>query len=150
VIQFAAVSFPRQSKESRAMYSCVRSIAIPLLFLLLAIGASSKGNAPAAQQAAAPSHQSAAIACRVMERHADKEAGTVIILFHQRDKPDQPRFKDFLLLHDGGAIEIQIGSGEWQKVTVWRMRNCFGRGLFIVSENDAPKEKAVFKIRAGS
>ncbi len=85
-----------------------------------------------------------------MERHADKERGTVIILFHQRDKPDQPRLKDFLSQHDGGTIEIQIGSGEWQKVTVWRMRNCFGRGLFIVSENDAPKEKAIFKIRAVS
>jgi hypothetical protein len=132
------------------MNSCVRSIAIPLFFLHLAIGASLAGNAPAAQQATVPSHQAASIACRVMERHADKERGTVIILFHQRDKVDQPRLKDFLLQHDDGTIEIQIGSGEWQKVTVWRMRNCFGRGLVIVSENAAPKEKAVFKIRAVS
>jgi hypothetical protein len=130
------------------MRSSARSIAGPLLFLILAIGAPSGRNAGAAQQSAAARAPSAPIVCRVMERHADKERGTVVILFHQRDKPDQPRLKDFLLQHDGGTIEIQIGSGEWQKVTVWRMRNCFGRGLFIVSENDAPKDKAVFKIRA--
>ena len=130
------------------MHSSARIVASLILALLFAIGASSSGNARAAQQAAAPSHPSVAIACRVMERHSDKERGTVIILFHQRDKPDQPRLKDFLLQHDGGTIEIQTGSAEWQKVTVWRIRNCFGRGLFIVSENVALKEKAIFKIRA--
>ena len=148
MIQSAGVSDIRTQKRGAPVSSVTRIIARPLLFLLLAIGAPSISDAKAAQQAAAPSHQSAAIACRVMERHVDIERGTVLILFHQRDKPDQPRLKDFLLQHDGGTIEIQIGSGEWQKVIVWRVRNCFGRGLFIVSENDAPKEKAVFKIRA--
>jgi hypothetical protein len=83
-----------------------------------------------------------------MERHADKERGIVLILFHQRDKPDQPKLKEFLLQHDGGTIEIQAGSADWQKVTVWRIRNCFGRGLIVVPDNAAPKEKAIFKIRA--
>jgi len=120
------------------------------LLLLLAAACVPLSESRSAQQAAPARPGNATIACRVMERHADKEHGAVLVLFHQRDKPDQPRLKDFLLQHDGGAVEIQIGSGEWQKVTVWRMRNCFGRGLFIVSENDAPKEKAIFKIRAAS
>ena len=113
--------------------------------LPFALGAGQSAHNPVSTHS-----ETAAIVCRVMERHADKERGTVLILFHQRDKADQPRLKDFLVQHDGGTIEIQIGAGEWQKVTVWRMRNCFGRGLFIVSENEAPKEKAVFKIRAAS
>ncbi len=83
-----------------------------------------------------------------MERHGDKERGIMLILFHQRDKPDQPRLKDFLLQHDGGTIEIQTGSADWQKVTVWRIRNCFGRGLLVISDSAAPKEKAIFKVRA--
>jgi hypothetical protein len=131
------------------MHPSSRFISSTLLFLLLAITAPPASEAHTAQQAAAPIHQSSSIACRVMERHTDKERGGVLVLFHQRDKPDQPRLKDFLLQHDGGTIEIQAGSGEWQKVTVWRIRNCFGRGLFIVSDNAAaPKEKATFKIRA--
>ena len=107
-----------------------------------------------ATQQSAPTHPATArgenvpIACRVMERHVDKERGIILILFHQRDKPDQPRLKDFLVQHDGGTIEIQTGSAEWQKVTVWRIRNCFGRGLFVVPDNAAPKEKTIFKIRA--
>jgi hypothetical protein len=120
-----------------------------LAVLFIALCASQLRSASAAQQSA-PAHASAApIACRVMERHIDKERGIVLILFHQRDKPDQPRLKEFLLQHDGGTIEIQVGSGEWQKVTVWRIRNCFGRGLFVVADSAAaPKEKAIFKIRA--
>ncbi len=130
------------------MHSAARFIAIALLSLLSAAGGSPGSEALAAQQAAAPAHQAGPIACRVMERHADKERGIILILFHQRDKPDQPRLKDFLVLHDGGTIEIQTGSTDWQKVTVWRIRNCFGRGLFVVPDNAAPKEKATFKIRA--
>ena len=121
-----------------------------LLPVLLVALCTPQMRATRAAQQAATAHASAAlIACRVMERHGDKERGIVLILFHQRDKPDQPRLKDFLLQHDGGTVEIQVGAGEWQKVTVWRIRNCFGRGLFLLAENAAaPKEKATFKIRA--
>jgi hypothetical protein len=121
--------------------------------MLLGIPATQPSRAREPQQSA-PGHsatahgESASIACRVMERHVDKERGIILILFHQRDKPDQPRLKDFLLQHDGGTIEIQAGSADWQKVTVWRIRNCFGRGLFVVPDNAAPKDKAIFKIRA--
>lgn len=105
-------------------------------------------------QQSSPTHPAAArgenapIACRVMERHADKEHSTVLILFHQRDKPDQPKLKEFLLQHDGGTIQIQIGAGDWQKATVWRMKNCFGRGLLVLPDTAAPKEHATFTIRA--
>jgi hypothetical protein len=129
------------------MHSTSRFISSPLLFLLLASGAPPAGKAHTAQQAAAPTRQSGSIACRVMERHADKERSTVLILFHQRDKPDQPKLKEFLLQHDGGTIQIQIGSGEWQKATVWRIRNCFGRGLLVLPDTAAPKEHATFTIR---
>lgn len=102
-----------------------------------------KPAAAAAQPTTGP------IPCHVMERHADKERGIVLILFHQQNKPDQPRLKDFLTQHDGGTIEMQAGSGEWQKVTVYRIRNCFGRGLLLLAEGaGAPKEKSNFKIRA--
>jgi len=130
------------------MYSASRFIYIPLVILLLAITAPPASEAYAAQQATAPTHQSNSIACRVMERHADKEHSTVLILFHQRDKPDQPKLKEFLLQHDGGTIQIQIGSGEWQKATVWRIRNCFGRGLLVLPDTAAPKEHATFTVRA--
>lgn len=83
-----------------------------------------------------------------MERHADKERGTILILFHQRDKPDQPRLKEFLLQHDGGTIQIQINGSDWQRATVWRIRNCFGRGLLILPDTAAPKEHSTFSIRA--
>jgi hypothetical protein len=119
------------------------------LLFLLAAACAPLSESRMAQQSAPVHPGSAPIACRVMERHADKEHGIVLILFHQRDKPDQPKLKDFLLQHDGGTIEIQIGSGEWQKVTVWRIRNCFGRGLFTIADTAAaPKEKSIFKIRA--
>ncbi len=127
--------------------SFARILASSLLFLSLASGALSAGQARATQQPSAPGHASASIPCKVMERHADKERGTILILFHQRDKPDQPRLKDFLLQHDGATIQIQIGTGEWQRATVWRIRNCFGRGLLILPENAAPKEKSTFLIR---
>jgi hypothetical protein len=130
------------------MHPTARFIAIPIFFLLVAVSASPSSELFTAPQAAAPAHQAGPIACRVMERHVDKEHGIILILFHQRDKPDQPRLKDFLVLHDGGTIEIQTGSADWQKVIVWRIRNCFGRGLFVVSDSGAPKEKAIFKIRA--
>ena len=130
------------------MYSASRFIYIPLVILLLAITAPPTSEAHAAPQAAAPTHQSGSIACRVMERHADKEHSTVLILFHQRDKPDQSKLKEFLLQHDGATIQIQIGAGEWQKATVWRIRNCFGRGLLVLPDTAAPKEHATFTIRA--
>jgi hypothetical protein len=128
----------------------IRSAPRRVALLLLLVAASTPLTESRAAQQSAPAHAAnAPIACRVMERHADKERGIVLILFHQRDKPDQPKLKDFLLQHDGGSIEIQIGSGEWQKVTVWRIRNCFGRGLFAISDTAAaPKEKSIFKIRA--
>jgi hypothetical protein len=121
--------------------------------MLFAIPATQPSRARETQQSA-PAHpatahgESAPIACRVIERHVDKERGIILILFHQRDKPDQPRLKEFLLQHDGGTIEMQTGSAEWKKVTVWRIRNCFGRGLFVVPDDAAPKEKTIFKIRA--
>ena len=130
------------------MYSASRFIYIPLVILLLAITAPPASEAYAAQQATAPAHQSNSIACRVMQRHADKEHSTVLILFHQRDKPDQSKLKEFLLQHDGATIQIQIGAGEWQKATVWRIRNCFGRGLLVLPDTAAPKEHATFTIRA--
>jgi hypothetical protein len=131
------------------MSSSVRNLFAILLSLALTSAVISVRNACAAQQQPAiASAHAASIPCRVMERHADKERGIVLILFHQRDKPDQPRLKDFLVQHDGGTIEIQTGSADWQKVTVWRIRSCFGRGLFAIPDNAAPKDKAIFKIRA--
>lgn len=130
--------------------SFARILPRSLFFLSLVSAAFSAGQARATQQPAVPAHASASIPCKVMERHADKERGTILILFHQRDKPDQPRLKDFLLQHDGATIQIQIGSGEWQRATVWRIRNCFGRGLLILPENAAPKEKSTFSIRAAT
>jgi hypothetical protein len=122
----------------------VISAFILIVLLPLAAGAQSK---PAAK--VAPGHPSTGpIPCRVMERHMDKEHGLALVLFHQQNKPDQPRLKDFLVQHDGGTIEIQTGSADWQKVAVWRIRNCFGRGLLVVADSAAPKEKAIFKIRA--
>ena len=123
-------------------------ILVALLAPTLAAQAAKQATKPAAKAAVAQA-STGPIPCRVMERHADKEHGLVLILFHQQNKPDQPRLKDFLTQHDGGTIEIQAGAGEWQKVTVYRIRNCFGRGLLLLADGPgAPKEKANFRIRA--
>jgi hypothetical protein len=69
------------------------------------------------------------VTCRVLEMHTIAQPPVIIVLFHQRDKKDQPRFASLLKQADGSTVQIRIGKGDWQTVSVVRLRNCFGRGL---------------------
>jgi len=75
---------------------------------------------------------STVVACRIMEVHANKEPGVVLVIFHQRDKVDQPRFAALLKQSTGGTIQIRPAGTQWQNATVIRLKSCFGRGMLIL------------------
>jgi len=88
--------------------------------------------APAKQtQASAQRPVSNLVACTALEAHTSAQPGVTVVLFHQRDKKDQPRFASLLKQADGSTIEVRIGKGDWQTVSVARLRMCFGRGLLV-------------------
>ena len=72
------------------------------------------------------------IACRVMESFKDDRLGVTVIVFHQRDKADGPRLGAMLLSHSGQAMEIVLAGGRSHRVTVFRVKSCFGRGLLLL------------------
>jgi hypothetical protein len=78
------------------------------------------------------------VACKVLEIHASAEPRVTIVLFHQRDKSDQSRFASLLKQADGSTVEIKSTRSNWQPVPVARLRDCFGRGLLVLS-SDAVK-----------
>lgn len=98
------------------------------------------------QQAPPPS--SSVVACKVLEVHANKEPGVVLVIFHQRDKKDQPRFAALLKQSAGGAIQIRPTGGQWQSAQVVRLKSCFGRGLLILpAGTTALKERADLLVK---
>jgi hypothetical protein len=54
------------------------------------------------------------------------------IIFHQRDKADGPRLGSLLLAHSGKEMELETKGGQRYRVTVFRVRSAFGRGLVLV------------------
>jgi hypothetical protein len=105
-------------------------LAMAALVLFLAL----VGGTMLADGQTQPSSQRAAsniVACKVLETHTAAQPGVTLILFHQRDKKDQPRFASLLKQADGSTIDIRIGKGEWQTASVARLRMCFGRGLLV-------------------
>lgn len=101
----------------------------------------------------APAHAAAAsnpdiIECRVLEAHSSTAPPVFVVIFHQWQKKDQPRLAALLKQNSGSKTDVQIGSAPWTKVTVFRLRTCFGRGMLIFpSATPALKEGATFRIR---
>jgi len=89
-----------------------------------------------------------AVACRVMESFPDQRLGVSAVLFHQRDKPDGPVLGEFLLAHSGQVAEIETADGRSHRVTVFRVKSCFGRGLLLLSNavKLAPKDQFVLNL----
>jgi hypothetical protein len=72
------------------------------------------------------------VTCRILEVHANKDPGVVLVIFHQRDKQDQPRFAALLKQSSGGTIQIRPSGAQWQSAAVIRLKSCFGRGMLIL------------------
>lgn len=83
-------------------------------------------------QAARPAAASNVVTCRVLEVHANKDPGVVLVIFHQRDKQDQPRFAALLKQSSGGTIQIRPPGAQWETAAVIRLKSCFGRGMLIL------------------
>ncbi len=105
----------------------------------------------AARQAAShpsPAPESAAVECRVLEAHESAAPAALVVIFHQQMKNDQPRLSALIKANSGSDADIQVGSAEWIKVPVFRLRTCFGRGMLILPAGIAAlKDGDTFRIR---
>lgn len=72
------------------------------------------------------------VVCRVMESFTDEHLGVTTAVFHQRDKADGPRLGEILLKQSGETLEIVTADGRSHRVTVFRVKCCFGRGLLLL------------------
>jgi len=88
-----------------------------------------------------------AIACQVIEAHANANPAATVVIFHQERKDDQARLGALLRAHSGEGAEIQISGAIWSSVTIFRLKSCFGRGLMVLPRG-APemKEGTVFLL----
>lgn len=99
-------------------------------------------------QASHPASTSNLVTCRVLEVHANKDPGVVLVIFHQRDKQDQPRFAALLKQSSGGTIQIRPPGAQWQTAAVIRLKSCFGRGMLILpAGTTSPKEHADLVVK---
>lgn len=104
----------------------------------------------ARQAASRPNHASEAgsVECRVLEAHASETPAAVVVIFHQQQKPDQPRLAALIKEHSGSTAEIQIGGALWTKVTIFRLKTAFGRGMFLLPPgSEKLKDGDTFRIR---
>ena len=117
-------------KRSRCFSIFTTTVAFSLgLFAFLAIAAGSN------QTATHPATN--VVQCRVLESHASKQPAAGFVVFHQRNKQDQPRLSALLQKYSGKVVDLQVNDGSWQSATVVRLKSCFGRGL-LVFPPDAP------------
>jgi hypothetical protein len=105
----------------------------------------------AARQAAShsnPAPQPAIVECRVVEAHSSAIPAALVVIFHQQAKKDQPRLSALIKANSGSDADIQIGSAAWKRVSIFRLRTCFGRGMMVLSPGEAAlKDGDTFRIR---
>lgn len=102
----------------------------------------------ASHPSAAPTSESGIIECRVLEAHASPAPAAVVVIFHQQQKQDQPRLAALIRENSGSTADIQIGGAAWTTVTIFRLRTCFGRGMFLLPPDAANwKDGDTFRIR---
>ena len=102
------------------------------LVTVLVIPLSGLSQGTQVQQAPEIKAENRQIICRVMEAFEDGRLGVRAIIFHQRDKADGPRLGSLLLAHSGKEMELETTGGQHYRVTVFRVRSAFGRGLVLV------------------
>jgi hypothetical protein len=91
---------------------------------------------------------SAVIECRVLEAHASAAPAALVVIFHQKEKQDQPRLAALIKENSGSDAEIQIRGTVWTKVTVFRLRTSFGRGMFLLPNGSGKLQDGdTFRIR---
>jgi hypothetical protein len=100
----------------------------------------------ASHQSTAP--QSGVVDCKVLEAHTSPAPAVLVVIFHQNKKQDQPRLAELLKQRSGSSAEVQIGAGAWTKVSVFRLRTAFGRGMLLLPAGSMPlKDGDTFRIR---
>lgn len=118
-----------------AVFACALGIAtVPLTARQVA----TRANIPA---------DSGVIECHVLEAHASPAPAAVVVIFHQQQKQDQPRLAALIKQNSGSAADIQIGGAAWTKITIFRLRTCFGRGMFVLPPEVNLKDGDTFRIR---
>ena len=121
---------------------------VPKVAILLAATAAlalAEQLPPGTPAGAAPSEVQA-IACRVMGSYPDAGLGVRAVIFHQRDQKDGPALGALLLAHSGEAMQVET-RGARQRVTVFRLKCCFGRGLFLAPASLGLQENDEFILR---
>jgi hypothetical protein len=87
------------------------------------------------------------VQCHVLEAHASAAPAALVVVFHQQQKQDQPRLAALIKENSGSDADVQI-DGAWSKVTVFRLRTCFGRGMLILPSGEKTlKDGDTFRIR---
>lgn len=117
------------------------------LLLTISVFAATVSIAPSigARQAAAGTN---IINCRALESHSSATPPVIAIVFHQRDKQDQPRFAVLLTQNSGSTVAVQSGNSPWVNATVVRLKSCFGRGLLLLSSGSlAIKDGDSFRVK---
>ena len=126
------------------MYLNVRAAVLALL-MAVAMSPVSAGQNPSQPNATA---DSGVMECRVLETHANATPAAVVVIFHQQQKQDQPRLAALIKENSGSVADIQIGGAAWTKVTVFRLKTAFGRGMFLLSPDSGNlKDGDTFRIR---
>lgn len=88
------------------------------------------------------------IDCRALEAHSSATPPVIAVVFHQRDKQDQPRFAALLKQDSGATVAVQLGKSPWVNATVVRLKSCFGRGLLLLSSGSlAIKDGDTFRVK---
>jgi len=117
------------------------------LLLTIVFFAVTLGVAPSigARQAAAGAN---IIDCRALEAHSSASPSVIAVVFHQRDKQDQPRFASLLKQNASATVFIQVGNSPWTNATLFRLKSCFGRGLLLLSSGSlAIKDGDAFRVK---
>ena len=127
----------------RSRRSSISATAVAFLLGLFALLTFAAGSNPTATYPA-----TSLVQCRVLESHASKQPAAGIVVFHQRDKQDQPRLSALLQQHSGEVVDLQISGGSWQSATVVRLKSCFGRGLLVFPPDaPMPEDDGTFLLR---
>ncbi len=120
-----------------------------LCFVLAACVPAIAALRPAAQQNS-PSN-AGAIECRVLEAHISATPPVLLVIFHQRDKKDQPHLAELLKEKTGSMADVQVGDSPWTNATVFRLKSSFGRGLLVLPAGVLEmKSGGTFRIRFSS
>lgn len=127
----------------------ISSMVVPAAAALLALFAWSPALAQGTQMMPPPYPAgSGVVACVALEAHPNAQPGTTVVLFHQQNRSDQPRFASLLARADRSYVQIQTRQGKWITASVVRLRNCFGRGLLLFPSGAAQLRDAdVFNVR---